>query len=163
MKPWKFLGPFIKWTELWFYHKRSFWNQNNQWKQFNSKIPGYISEYTLTPLASKGVGLYINKSLKYLVIEKTEAFQALWIEIKSSQKSNICDIAYRQYDSLQLFQEYFDETLEKLIASNKSVYVIGDFKKSLPHAKKLLLCSGIFTFTAKLFIHTNYQLTNTCA
>ena len=58
---------------------------------FNPNIPGYIFEYTPTPLASGDVGLYINESLKYTVIEKTssEAFQALWIEIHSPQK---CDI-----------------------------------------------------------------------
>ena len=55
---------------------------------FNPNIPGYIFEYTLTPLASGGVGLYTNESLKYTVIEKTsnEAFQALWVEIQFSQK-----------------------------------------------------------------------------
>ena len=105
---------------------------------FNPNIPGYILECAPTPLASGGVGLYINESLKYTVTEKTsnEAFQALWIEIHSSQKCNIiCGIVYRQHNSPQRFQEYFDETLEKLIASNKSVYVMGDFNINLLHAE----------------------------
>ena len=128
---------------------------------FNPNIPGYIFEYAPTPLASGGVGLYINYSLKYTVIEKTsnEAFQALWIEIHSSQKCNIiCGIVYRQHNSPQRFQEYFDETLEKLIASNKSVYVTGDLNINLIHAESYVvpLCSGIFTFSAKLFTYTNY-------
>ena len=61
---------------------------------FNPNIPGYIFEYVPTPLASGGVGFYINESLKYTVIEKTsnEAFQALWIEIYSSQKSYIDNV-----------------------------------------------------------------------
>ena len=37
---------------------------------FNPNIPGYIFEYAPTPLASVGVGLYINESRKYTVIEK---------------------------------------------------------------------------------------------
>ena len=37
---------------------------------FNPSIPGYVFEYVPTPLASGGVGLYINDSLKYTVIEK---------------------------------------------------------------------------------------------
>ena len=96
---------------------------------FNPNLPGYIFEYAPTPLASGGVGLHIYESLRETVIEKkkkkkksNQAFQALWIEIQSSQKSNIiCGIIYRQHNSPKRFQEYFDETLEKLIASNKSV------------------------------------------
>ena len=46
---------------------------------FNPSIPGYVFEYVPTPLASGGVGVYINDSLKYTVIEKVsdEAFQSL--------------------------------------------------------------------------------------
>ena len=100
--------------------------------------------------------MYINESLKYTVTEKTsnEAFQALWIEIHSSQKCNIiCGIVYRQHNSPQRFQEYFDETLEKLIASNKSVYIMGDFNINLLHAEssryaqEFLLSLQSFPFT----------------
>ena len=105
---------------------------------FDPCMPGYVFEYVPTPIASGGVGLYINDSLKYTVIEKTseEAFQALWIEIQFSRKSNIiCGIIYRQHNSPQRFQEYFDLTLEKLISSNKSVYIMGDFNINLLHAE----------------------------
>ena len=37
---------------------------------FNPNLPGYIFEYTPTPLASGGVGLYIYESLRETVIEK---------------------------------------------------------------------------------------------
>ena len=37
---------------------------------FNPNIPGYAFEHVLTPLASGGVGVYVNDSLKYTVIEK---------------------------------------------------------------------------------------------
>ena len=105
---------------------------------FDPSIPGYAFEHVPTPLTSGGVGLYINDSLKYAVIEKTfeEAFQALWIEIQFSRKSNIfCGIIYRQHNSPQRFQEYFALTLEKLISSNKSVYIMGDFNINLLHAE----------------------------
>ena len=68
---------------------------------FDPSIPGYVFEHVPTPLASGGVGLYINDSLSYTVIEKTseEAFQALWIEIQFTRKSNIiCGIIYRQHN-----------------------------------------------------------------
>ena len=70
------------------------------------------------------VYLWISEGNSYWKKKKksNQAFQALWIEIQSSQKSNIiCGIIYRQHNSPKRFQEYFDETLEKLIASNKSV------------------------------------------
>ena len=105
---------------------------------FDPNIPGYVFEHVPTPLASGGVGLYINDSLKYTVIEKTSevAFQALWIEIKFTRKSNIiCGIIYRQHNSPQRFQEYFDLTFEKLISSNLPVYIMGDFNINLLHAE----------------------------
>ena len=41
-------------------------------------------------------GVYVNESLKYKVIERNEAFQALWIEIEFVNNSNIkCGILYR--------------------------------------------------------------------
>ena len=50
------------------------------------------TEYVPTPLASVGVGLFIDELLDYKVIEKSsyESFQALWIEISfSEQKYNM--------------------------------------------------------------------------
>ena len=126
---------------------------------FNPSIPGYVFEYVPTPLASGGVGLYINDSLKQTVIEKVsdEAFQSLWIEIQLPQKSNIiCGIIYRQHNSPKRFQEYFDDKLERLITSKKSIYIMGDFNINLLHAANFLLCSGLLTFSSKLFIYPNY-------
>ena len=63
---------------------------------FNPSIPGYVFEYVPTPLASGGVGLYINDSLKCTVIEKVpdEAFQSLWIEILLPQKVTSFVVSY---------------------------------------------------------------------
>ena len=43
-------------------------------------IPGYVFEYVPTPLASGGVGMFIDESFDYRILEKTsnEAFQVLW-------------------------------------------------------------------------------------
>ena len=51
-------------------------NQN-----FATKIPAYAFEHVPTPLASGGVGLFIDENLNYTVLEKEshEAFQTLWI------------------------------------------------------------------------------------
>ena len=73
--------------------------------------------YVPTPLASGGVGMFIYETLNYKVIEETsnEAFQALWIEMPFAKKKNvICGVTYRQRNSPDLFQRYFEETIEKL-------------------------------------------------
>ena len=85
-------------------------------------------------LAAGGVGMYIKSDLNYTVIEKSseDAFQALWIEIHLSTRPNIiCGIMYRQHNTPERFQEYFDETLEKFSTSNKSIFVMGDFNIDL--------------------------------
>ena len=64
------------------------------------------------------------------MIEKSseDAFQALRIEIHLSNRPNIiCGIMYRQHNTPERFQEYFDKTLEKFSTSNKSIFVPGDF------------------------------------
>lgn len=99
----------------------------------NLDIPGYSFEYVPTPLASGGVGMYINSNLNYSVIEKTSnsSFQALWIEIHFQEKKNIvCGIIYRQHNSPNSFLSYFDESLEKY-SNGKSVYIMGDFNIDL--------------------------------
>ena len=101
---------------------------------FNPNIPGYKFEYVETPLSAGGVGMYIDETLNYRVIEKNsnEAFQALWIEIDYGNKANaICGVLYRQHNSPVSFQNYFDTSLEKFSATGKPIYVLGDFNINL--------------------------------
>ena len=68
-----------------------------------------------------GVGMYINESLRYKVLEKTtnEAFQALWIEVQLINKKNIIvGVIYRQHNTPEKFKEYFNEVVEKYTAIN---------------------------------------------
>lgn len=105
---------------------------------FNLNIDGYSFEYVPTPLASGGVGMYINNNLKYSVIEKTsnESFQALWIEIHNQRKKNtICGIIYRQHNSPDVFLSYLEESLEKYSARQKPVFILGDFNIDLLKAE----------------------------
>ena len=64
---------------------------NSTQLNFETKIPGYEFEYVPTPLASGGVGMYIDNTLEYTVLEKctNDAFQALWIEIINRDKKDI--------------------------------------------------------------------------
>ena len=105
-------------------------NENN----FHPSIPGYVFEYVPTPLASGGVGLFVDQSLHYTVLEKTsyEAFQAIWIEISFVNHKNIvCGIIYRQHNSPEYFQSYFEEVIEKMVSDDKTVYIMGDFNIDL--------------------------------
>ena len=49
-----------------------------------AKIPGYSFEYVPTPLSSGSVGLFIDESLNYRILEKisNEAFQGDKLRIK---------------------------------------------------------------------------------
>ena len=70
----------------------------------------------------------------YTIIEKcsNEAFQALWVELHLPKHANIiCGVVYRQHNSPELFQEYFDRTIEKLCASGKQIFLMGDFNINL--------------------------------
>ena len=62
------------------------------------------------------------------MIERTseEAFQALWIDIQFFGRPNIIyGIIYRKHNSPQGFQDDFDEALERISPSNKSVFMKG--------------------------------------
>lgn len=94
------------------------------------KIPGYEFEFAPTPLSFGGVGMFIDESLDYSVLEKNsnEAFQALWIEINFSHTKNlICGIVYRQHNSPELFQSYLEQTLERFESTGKNICLLGDF------------------------------------
>ena len=106
-------------------------NANSQ--MCTAHIPGYLFEYVPTPLASRGVGMFIDESLDYRILEKTsnEAFQVLWTEFSFVNKKNvICGIFYRQHNSPEIFQSYFYETIEKLGTSGKHIVIMGISKKT---------------------------------
>ena len=68
---------------------------------FNSNMPDYNFEFASTPLSAGGVGVYVDATLNYTVIERTsnKAFQALWVELQFAMQSNvICRVFYRQYN-----------------------------------------------------------------
>ena len=103
---------------------------------FNPEIIGYNFEYVPTPLSAGGVGMYIDSDFQYTIIEKTsnEAFQALWVEIHMKNAANIiCGVLYRQHNSPELFQKYFEETLENLSPSGKPIYIMTDANIDLLH------------------------------
>ena len=87
---------------------------NEDIRHLNVTLANYNFEFVSTPLAAGGVGMYIDDTLPYKVIEKTanEAFQAVWLEIQLPKKPNvICGVIYRQHNSPERFLTYFEQTI----------------------------------------------------
>ena len=123
---------------------------------FNPSIPGYNFEFVATLLSAGGVGMYIDSDVMYTVIPKKklkEAFQALWIQVLFPNKANIiCGVIYRQHNSPERFQNYFEETIGNLSASRKSFFSIGDANINLLH------CSSCNYSQNFLFSLQNFNL-----
>lgn len=101
---------------------------------FNPSIQNYNFVDVPTPLSAGGVGMYINEKFQYSVIDKcsNEAFQALFVELHLPKNGNIiCGVVYRQHNSPEWFQEYFDLLLENLSATRKQIFIMGDFNLNL--------------------------------
>ena len=61
-----------------------------------------------------------------------EAFQALWIEVYLAKNRNVIrGVVYRQHNSPEHFQEYLDELIEKVSASGKQIFLMGDTNLNL--------------------------------
>ena len=111
-------------------------NSSTENLDFNPSILHYNFEYLPTPLSAGGVGMYIDERFQYQTIERcsNEAFQALFIELLLPKSANIiCGVLYRQHNSPERFQEYFDSTMEKLSATGKQIILMGDFNINLLH------------------------------
>ena len=129
---------------------------------FNPAIPQYNFEHVPTPLSAGGFGMYINENFKYL-----SAFQALWIELHPRKHANItCRVVYRQHNSPELFQKYFDGTIENLSTSGKQIFLMGDYNINLlrfQHAPNFILSLQSFNLTPtidkpKTVHHNSYSL-----
>ena len=48
-----------------------------------------------------------------------------------ANKNMICGIIYRQHNSPEVCQTYFEETIEKFAMTNKAIYIMGDFNIDL--------------------------------
>ena len=79
-------------------------------------------------------GIFIDELLDYRILEKTsnKVFQVLWTEFSFVNKKNvICGIFYRRHNSPEIFQSYFEETIERLASSGKHIVIMGDFNIEL--------------------------------
>ena len=101
---------------------------------FNRNIPNYNFEFFPTPLSAGGVGMYIDETMNYTVIERTsnEAFQALWMELQFVKQSNIiCGVIYKQHNSVERFLDYFEEAVDRYSA----ICLLGDVNINILRAQ----------------------------
>ena len=81
----------------------------------------------------------------------------------------ICGVVYRQHNSPELFQQYFDRKIETLIASGKQIFLMGDFNINLlrfhncKYAHNFLLSLQSFNLTPTIdkptrVHHNSYSL-----
>ena len=118
-------------------------------------LPGYEFEFVPSPLSTGGVGMFISDKFKYTIIAKTStnAFQALWVEFLFEKKSNIiCGIIYRQHNSPESFQAYFDDPLclERFSQSDKTIYNINLLNAEAILPKSFLLALQSYSFIATI-------------
>ena len=94
--------------------------------------------------------MFIDDSLNYHILEKTsnEAFRASWIKISFDKSKNIiCGIIYRQHNSPDRFQFYFDQSIENFTYFGKRVIIMVDFNIDL---LKFETCSHSHDFLSSL-------------
>ena len=97
-------------------------------------------------------------------------FRPFGFELHLPKHANIiCGVVYRQHNSPELFQEYFDRTIEKLSASGKQIFLMGDFNINLlrfhdcKYAQNFILSLQSFNLTPTIdkptrVHHNSYSL-----
>ena len=89
-------------------------------------------------LSAGGVGMYVDETMNYTVIERTsnEAFQALWIELQFVKQSNIiCGVIYRQHNFVERFLDCFEEAVDRYSATGKPICLLGDININILRAQ----------------------------
>ena len=110
--------------------------------------------------------MFIDDLLDYRILEKTsnEVFLVLWTEFSFVNKKNvICGIFYRQHNSPEIFQSYFDETIEKRASSGKHIVIMGDFNIDLLNCASSSYSHDFLSSLQKLFSVSLNRQTNTCS
>ena len=54
-------------------------------------------------------------------------FKCVRARARAYDAINICGVVYWQHNSPERFQKYFEETMEKFVATGKQICVLGDF------------------------------------
>ena len=103
----------------------------------NVNLCGYVLHSQYSNTAAGGVVLYVKDNLDYLIRDdlsiREDEFETLWIDIKNSKSQNIlCGCAYRYPNTdVKKFNDYVNQTMQKISKENKLVFLMGDFNVNL--------------------------------
>ena len=99
----------------------------------NVNMKGYNMFTNGSNSGKGGVAIYVNNQYNSFEREdlkkKDNDYETVWIEIKNNKSKNIiCGCIYRhpRYD-MSGFQQYMNNTLQKINSENKEIYLAGDF------------------------------------
>ena len=81
--------------------------------------------------------MLIKENLQHMIQDDIstceDEFETIWIEIKNSKSQNVlCGCAYRHPNTnVCKFNDYINQTMEKISKENKLIFLIGDFNINL--------------------------------
>ena len=103
----------------------------------NVTLNGYVLHSQHSSSSAGGVALYVKENLQHMIRDDIstceDEFETIWIEIKNSKSQNVlCGYAYRHPNTnVDKFNDYINQTMEKISKENKLIFLIGDFNINL--------------------------------
>ena len=103
----------------------------------NVTLNGYVLHSQHSSSSAGGVALYFKEDLQHMMRDDIstceDEFETIWIEIKNSKSQNVlCGCAYRYPNTnVDKFNDYINQTMEKISKENKLIFLIGDFNINL--------------------------------
>ena len=103
----------------------------------NVTLNGYVLHSQHSSSSAGGVALYVKENYQHMIRDDIstceDEFETIWIEIKNSESQNVlCGCAYRHPNTnVDKFNDYINQTMEKIPKENKLIFLIGDFNINL--------------------------------
>ena len=109
----------------------------------NVTLNGCVLHSQHSSSSACGVALYVKENLQHMIRDDIstceDEFETIWIEIKNSKSQNVlCGCAYRHPNTnVDKFNDYINQTMEKISKENKLIFLIGDFNINLLNYESL--------------------------
>ena len=105
----------------------------------NISLPNYVYEHTLVDLGKGGTLLYIDKNIKYKLVNDLNVYEKKMVEstfieiLKKKQKNMIIGCVYKhpKHEVSDFSNNYITPLLDKLSNENKDIMIMGDFNINL--------------------------------
>ena len=93
--------------------------------------------HSIQVVSAGGVALYVKEDLQHMMRDYLSTckyeFETIWKDIKNSKSQNVfCGCAYRHPNTnADKFNDYINQTMEKISKENKLIFLMGDFNINL--------------------------------